>query len=294
MRRLSCKHLSDVLAPRIGFPYLVALGQTVEVEVANCFGRFPGVELPPRGANPVTGPLAVEGVGPGDTIAVEIQQIETVGDGCIGTKDDLTVIPIDAASNTALFAPGLRLPLAPMVGTIGVAPAQEAISTHRAGDHGGNMDCNIIRAGSTVCFDVQAPEAGLGMGDVHALMGDGEVSGQGIEAAAVVTIHVNKVQGLGLQRPYGLRGERFFVVGWGANLEEAADKAQEDMVKMLTRFLGFPEAQARRFLGIATDLRVGWRGGATPTVWLELALSRVPAAVGQALTGAMTAAVPSD
>ncbi|MFQ6132493.1 MAG: acetamidase/formamidase family protein [Armatimonadota bacterium] len=291
MRRLSCEQLSDVLSASIDFPYSVDLGERVEVELANCFGRFPGRDLPSErlGANPVTGPLAIEGTGPSDTIAVAIEEINPVGDGCVGGKDDPIVIPMDAKSNTALYAGAITLELAPMVGTIGVAPAGQAVDTHRAGDHGGNMDCNIVRAGATVCFNVNAPGAGLGLGDVHALMGDGEVSGQGIEAAAVARIRIRKVRGLGLPLPYGLLGDRFFIVGWGSNLEEAADKAQADMVQMLMRLAGLSEDGARRFLGIAADLRVGWRGGATPTVWLELILSRVPKAVREGLTQAVTA-----
>jgi amidase len=287
MTRFTCRHLSDVLSRDVDFPYAVDQGEPVTLELADCHGYFPGADPPPPtlGANPVTGPLAIRGVVPGDTIAVEVQHIAPIGAGHLGQRGDPIEIPVDAESWTARLAPGFEVPLAPMVGTIGVAPGGPPVDTHRAGDHGGNMDCNIVQAGTTVCFNVSAPGAGLGLGDMHAVMGDGEVSGQGIECAAVVELRVHKVAGLSVRRPYGLRADRFFIVGWGSTLEEAADMAQADMVELLLRLTDLSEDMARRFLGIGTHLRVGWRGGATPTVWLEVSRAMLPTSAWDEITG---------
>jgi len=292
VRRLDCEKRSDVLSADIEFPYRVALGETIEVETADCFGGYPGrPDVPGLGANPVTGPLYVEGVEAGDTLAVRVENIETVGNGFIGSSDAKIEIEVDHERQVAVYAPGMELPLSPMLGTLGVAPSGEPVPTMNAGDHGGNMDCNIVRAGTTICFAVNAPGAGLGMGDMHAVMGDGEVSGQGLEAGALVTIRAAKVRGLGLGLPYGIHGDRFFIVGWGDDMHQAADRAQAEMVAFLMATAGLDEDLARRFLGLGVDLRTGWRGGETPTVWLELRLAYLPAASREEVNQAVMAPI---
>ena len=125
------------------------------------------------------------------------------------------------------------------------------------------------------------------MGDMHAVMGDGEVSGQGLEAAALITFTARRVTGLAVPLPYGLLADRFFIVGWGADMHQAADRAQAAMVELLTDLMAWDTETARRFLGLAVDLRTGWRGGNTPTVWLELRLGRLPSGPGDELRRAL-------
>ncbi len=291
MRRLACDLVSDVLSPDIAFPHRVDPGETVAVELRDCFGGFPAAAVPERelGPNPVTGPLAVTGVEVGETVAVELLSVEPVGNSFVGTRDALTEIPLDPCAGLAIYAPGLGLPLAPNVGTIGVAPADGPLDTLRAGDHGGNLDCTIIGPGATVCFLARAPEVGLGLGDVHAVMGDGEISGQGLEVAAVATLRVHRVAGLGLPTPYGLRGDRFFIVGWGDSFDGAVERAETGMVQTLMDATGLCADRSRRLLGVATSARVGWLRGPTPTAWLELDLSVLPATASQHIRDAITA-----
>ena len=79
----------------------------------------------------------------------------------------------------------------PMIGTIGTAPAGEAASSLiYATGHGGNLDCPAIRPGSTVILPGNVPGALISLGDVHALMGDGEITGTALETSADVTIRI--------------------------------------------------------------------------------------------------------
>jgi amidase len=285
MTVLTCDAKTDVFAPDTHLPYAVPLAQPFTLELADCFGRFPERDLPPwtGGANPITGPIRVEGVRPGDTIAVEILRLETIGEGFFGTADERVPVPIDAGRGVAVFPGGIALPLSPHVGTLGVAPAGAAVSTHDAGDHGGNIDCKLLGPGCVVCFAVQIPGAGLGLGDVHAVMGDGEVGGQGVETAAVATLSVRKVEGLPVPRPYGIQHDRLFVIGWGDSLASAADMAEADTLSVVASALDMALPTARKFLGMAADLRVCWRGGNTPCMRMELPLAHLPTPVAEAV-----------
>ncbi len=277
MRTIPCDVLVDALGPGIDFPYTIEPGETVVVEVADCFGGFPGKReqwSAPR-PNPVTGPLAIAGAKPGQTVAVDIHAVEPVGDGFIGTKD-LTWMRIDTAAGVIHHPAGFRLPLRPCIGTIGVCPADARLKTVYAGDHGGNMDANIVGAGTTVCFRVQLPGGGLGMGDVHATMGDGELSGQGLECAARITVTARLVPGLPVPRPHGLRDQWLFVVGWGLTIGDALAMAQEDMKQIVMHLCGVDDETAFRLQGLAVNMRAGWATGPRPTVWLELDIDILP------------------
>lgn len=138
------------------------------------------------------GPIEVRGAKPGDTLCVEILAIElgrqgvmvtSKGLGVLGdriTEADTKVIPIE--DGFACFSDKIRLPLTPMVGVCGVAP-RPGLDIHCAvpGDHGSNMDTKMVKAGARVYLPVSVPGAGLAVGDLHACMGDGELSGTGIE-----------------------------------------------------------------------------------------------------------------
>ncbi|NCP29731.1 MAG: hypothetical protein COY42_07245 [Armatimonadetes bacterium CG_4_10_14_0_8_um_filter_66_14] len=295
MTVFTCDAKTDVFARDTPLPYAIPLDAPFTVEVADCFGRFPERDLSPwtGGANPVTGPVRVAGAQPGDTIAVEIRTLDPLGEGFFGNADARVPVPIDAARGVAVFPGGIALPLSPHVGTIGVAPAGAPVSTHDAGDHGGNMDCKLLGPGCRVCFAVQVPGAGLGLGDVHAVMGDGEVGGQGVEVAAVATLLIRKVEGLSVPRPCGLQHDRLFVVGWGDSMADAADMAEADMLSVVGPLLGMTPPTAHKLLGMAADLRVCWRGGNTPCTRLELPLASLPTPAAETVRRKLGASVGS-
>ena len=112
---------------------------------------------PPENANPVTGPVLIRGADPGDTLAVRIDRIDLGPQGYsrITSSGGVIIDELDppaaklprAQGDTVLFDNRISFPIRPMVGTIGVSPAGEAISTFHPGDHGGNMDQNDARIG---------------------------------------------------------------------------------------------------------------------------------------------------
>ena len=112
-----------------------------------------------------------------------------------------------------------------MVGVIGVAPESGAVSTMTPMNHGGNMDCTRIEAGCSLYLPVKAPGALLAMGDLHAIMGDGEVGNCGVEIGGRVTVRVHVLKGLALEYPMIRNSQKWITVAYGETLDEAGDKA---------------------------------------------------------------------
>lgn len=165
------------------------------------------------GFNPIAGPIFVTGAEPGDTLIVDIEEIRlgTVAPfavtvavpgaggicgsgGSVGDiRPDTRICPIEA--DGVVFptaARELRLPLRPMIGTIGTAPGHEVIGSLKFGrEHCGNVDCPDITTGARVHLPVNVEGALLSLGDVHAAMGDAELTGIALETSADVTIRVD-------------------------------------------------------------------------------------------------------
>lgn len=164
-------------------------------------------------SNPVTGPIGVSGALPGDGIRIEILEIAlgeqgyaaaVPGIGVLGHTEIAPRLGTFVVRDQALwFEDRVRLPLRPMIGVIGVAPADGAIPSLQLGYHGGNLDFNDITVGTTVNFPVYQPGALFALGDVHAAMGFCEVH-SGVNIDAEVTLRVTHIPGVGWQRP-GLR-----------------------------------------------------------------------------------------
>jgi amidase len=150
-------------------------------------------------ANPATGPIFVHGAAPGDKIVVEILSIDLNKAGYILVKSDMGLVRGLSSRPIAKICPVVEgrvhfgqfcFPVRPMVGVMGVAPAGEAIGTPFVGRHGGNIDSNRSAVGSKVILPAQVRGGLVYLGDVHASMGDGEVSGTGIEIGARVTVRI--------------------------------------------------------------------------------------------------------
>src|SRR5205814_10563135 len=158
----------------------------------------------PRRVNPAAGPVWVEGARPGDELVVTIEAIRLAEQGYIrATPGGLlaglagpvaAIVPVEDGATLALPG-GLRLPARPMVGVIGTAPAGGEVLTAVPGPQGSNLDCNLVRAGARVHLPVHVEGALLALGDVHASMGDAEVSGTGVEINAEVTARVDLLPG---------------------------------------------------------------------------------------------------
>ena len=219
--------------------------------------------------NPATGPIAIQGAQPGDTLHVHIQALRlgprgyvatTPGTGLLGDHPvPPSVQPFDVDGQTVTVA-GVLLPLRPMVGTIGVAPASGAIEALSLGIHGGNLDFNDITAGTVVHLPVWAPGALFAIGDVHATMGDGEAH-SGVNIDAEIDLRLELTTGAPLDWPWFETPTHVMTVGVHDDLTQALRIAQDAMETRLIDQLDVSIETARALAGAAMDLRLGQAGG---------------------------------
>jgi acetamidase/formamidase len=152
---------------------------------------------------------------------------------------------------------GLKIPVRPMIGTLGVAPEREVLLNSWPGPHGGNLDVQEVCPGSTLYLRVQTPQALLHVGDVHALQGDGEINcGGGIECRGEVTLKTAL-----LDRPTRMSWPRIVtndylaVVGCARPAEDAFRIAVEQLVWWLADAYGMEEKEAFLLLGLVLEAR---------------------------------------
>lgn len=228
---------------------VVPSGTTVRVRTKDCFGnqiQKPEDELDGIDwdhTNPATGPIFVEGAVPGGALMVSIDAIEfdNKSVSCTGENEGVCGDRFNAWSTQVCEIDGdelvwderLRIPLRPMIGVIGVAPEGDPINCGTPGSHGGNMDNTAITAGATLYFPVFADGALFGCGDMHAVMGDGEISVSGAEAAGWATVTLTAMPELKLVDPLIENATHFGVIASAETLDAAADRAVHEMVDLI-------------------------------------------------------------
>ena len=249
-------------------------GTVIEIETWDCFtGQVQSEsdtleKLDLKRINSATGPIAVKGALPGDSISVTLIDIKP------GPQGAGMVIPewgqlIDKAKSptTRIFkvegdtitmvSNGVTFPKRPMFGVIGVAPASGEISTFAADRHGGNMDDNQNGIGATIHLPVFQPGGQLAIGDMHASMGDGEISGTGVEIGGTGIIKVDLIKGKAAGWPVTETKDSWITHGTTAdNIDDALKNAVEEAAKLLVDEWGFTMEDAFIFLSVAGDLGI--------------------------------------
>lgn len=189
--------------------------------------------------NPATGPLYITDAQPGDVLKVEILAIDIdspgvmaaiPGAGLLGdqvTTSQIKVMPIE--NGMARFNEKLSLPVTPTIGVIGVAPSQGAVPCGAPGPHGGNMDNGKTTAGTTLYLPVFVDGGLLAMGDLHGLIGDGEIMVSGLEVAGRVTVRVTVLKDFHLAHPMLETESHLYTVASHENLLTAVKTATESM-----------------------------------------------------------------
>ena len=220
----------------------------------------------PAGPNPATGPVLVRGAEPGDSLVVHILDIALASRGYTGTRPGKGVLGhLITEYRTKLFAiqdgmvifnDRIRFPVRPMVGVLGTAPVGDGAATLHPGPHGGNMDHNDVRVGAQVHLPVFVPGALLCLGDVHASMGDGEISITALEIVGEVRVRVDLLKGETLRRPRIEFPDCWITTGDGAGIAEAIRVAAEEMARWLMRRLALSADEAYMLLSIRGDVRV--------------------------------------
>jgi amidase len=260
-------------------------GTVVELATEDCFGgRVRSADdLPSQVCefpylNPVTGPIAVEGAEPGDTLAVHLVDIAPARDWAVSAtfphfgaltathntamlhdplEEVVWVYEVDREKGTCLFrprkgGPEVELPLDPMHGTIGVAPAgDEVFASITPGAHGGNMDTPEMRAGTTAYFGVNVPGGLLSLGDGHCRQGEGEVCGTAVEAAMRTVVVVDLVKGGGPAWPRIECDEFLMSPGSTRPLEDAYRVSQHDLVTWAAELTGWDRLDAYQLVSQA-------------------------------------------
>lgn len=223
-------------------------GDTVVFSTQDCFSNQVRAEedlerVSWETVNPATGPLEVRGSRPGDTLIVEILDIEVADRGLMVTLPGMgalahllkrqTVRFFPIREGAVIFNDRVRVPLEPMVGVIGTAPGEGEVPCGTPGSHGGNLDTRTIGVGSRVYLPVYVPGALLVLGDLHAAMGDGEVVICGVEVPGRVTVKVDLVRGRTLPSPVVETAEAWMTVASAEDLDRAVALALDHMVTFL-------------------------------------------------------------
>jgi acetamidase/formamidase len=204
------------------------------------------------------GPIEIRGAQAGRTLTVRIDELRpgpwgvTFGDGvAFGWR-------IDADAGTATNERGVTVSLAPFLGVIGMPPDEPGIwSTVPPRRWGGNIDCRLLVAGSTLFLPIPNDGALLSLGDGHATQGDGEVSGTAIECpleSAQVTVDVR--DGLELRMPIARTADAWLAFGFDSDLNVAAELATETMLDLIERELETDRKHALALASVAVDLVV--------------------------------------
>jgi len=246
-------------------------GEEVVMETHDCFeGQIQTTNdlvdsLDWNHVNPATGPLYIEGALPGDVLRIDLLEISVgkqasmvtlPGEGALGdviTEMETSILKFE--NDQIVFKNKVRVPMRPMIGVIGVAPADSAVPNGTPGPHGGNMDCTLITAGNSIYFTVGVEGAMFGAGDLHAAMGDGEIVICGAETPGVVRFKAEVVDLKGLPTPF-IETEKLVAVIYSApTVDEAASLATHRMAKFLTDFVKIPLNDAGMLMSLVGELK---------------------------------------
>ncbi len=231
--------------------------------------------------NPQTGPFYIESAEPGDTLSVHFDRIvpnrkigrtaTVVAPNVLDPHYVASEMPeggraewhVDVEKWTAtLITPEtqlgkLTLPLEPMVGCFGVAPPRgQAISTATSSTHGGNMDYRGFKEGVTVYLPIFVPGALFHLGDGHAVQGDGEIVGTGIEISFDVRFTVEVLKGKSINWPRAENNDYILAAGNARPLDQAVQHATTELLRWLDE-LGLEKSAAHILLGQAVEYDMG-------------------------------------
>jgi amidase len=214
--------------------------------------------------NPATGPIYIEGVKPGDILRVDLLEVEVgaqssmvavPGEGALGgmiTEMETTILKLEG--NELVFKDKVRVPKKPMIGVIGVAPAEGSVANGTPGLHGGNMDCTLMAQGNRVYFTAGVEGALFGAGDLHAAMGDGEIVVCGAETPGQVKFKPQVVN-LDLPTPFVETPEVVATIFSAEDVGAAAQGAIERMAEFLTKVAKLPLNDAGMLMSLVGQLK---------------------------------------
>lgn len=215
-------------------------------------------------ANPAAGPVFIEGAEVGDVLVVDILDIavDQVGFVCsiggvgpLSSTAKLRTKLIEVIDGVATFN-DVKWNVSPMIGVIGTAPDGDDMVCGFAGNHGGNMDSKKIVKGARVYLPVRVPGALLQIGDLHASMGDGEISGTGIEISGQVIAKTSLIKKFELNWPITQTKDKWYVNTTAPTFEKALVEATKEMCRLMKPIYNWDETDIFMYLSIQGDFEM--------------------------------------
>lgn len=236
-------------------------GDSVRFQALNAGWRWEaGAELFERdeelhAGHALTGPIEVSGARAGQTLVVEIDDVTPRGWGITFGDGEPFEWRLDG---DAWRLDVLAVASAPFLGVIGMPPPEPGIhSTIPPRRFGGNIDCKLLVAGTTLFLPIPVDGALLSAGDGHGAQGDGEVSGTAIETPverAELTLGIR--DDFELRMPVARTADAWVAFGFDRDLDVAAELATETMLDLMERELGLDRKRALALASVAVDCRV--------------------------------------
>ncbi|MDR3622700.1 MAG: acetamidase/formamidase family protein [Paludisphaera borealis] len=274
------RHHSPRLRIRPGETIVVATEDALSGQICTNDDRRDKVAMPY--SNPLTGPIAVEGAEPGDSLAVTIHEIRpTGGQAATRTADPKQlcewlgtdcphgahVCPI--RDGLIYWSDTVTIPYAPMIGCIGTAPDWGCPTTLPAGPHGGNLDIVETAPGNTIYLPVFVTDGLLYLGDLHAAMGHGELSATGLEMAGETTLTVDLLKQSRLAWPRIESPEEIMAIVSGPPMERSIAQAYAQLILWMESSYGWDRWRAYDLLTHVGRISVGYYGLGTVAAKVE-------------------------
>ena len=246
----------------------VKQGTLITIDTLDCFAEqahqngysMAGISF--EKVNPATGPIYIEDVNPGDLLEIEIIDITLGTCGVMAStplfgalKECLVeseIVPYHIKDNAVQFD-DIAIPIAPMIGVIGVAPKSGDIANGSPGEHGANMDCKNITIGSKWYLTAFHPGGLLSVGDLHAVMADGELSGTGVEISGTVQLKVTVVKPtMVIPTPCVVNGTVYSFIASATTLDKAVELASKKTLNYLDQYFN-DKGKTVRFMSLYAD-----------------------------------------
>lgn len=270
----------------------VASEDVVHVETQDCFsGRLTSVDMHPRDVapypkvNPLTGPISIEGVVPGDVVGIHLADVQVDRDWGVATVSPRFGALASSASSPTLeeetaervwiwkvaddgenlvtttgSGHELVAPLRPFFGTIGVAPDHGEVRTSvHLGAFGGNIDSPLLSAGATIFLEARRQGGEITIGDGHLAQGDGEFAGTAVEGQLRAELHFDVLRAdetTGPVVPRLVTADSIVTIGWGRPLDDAFRTALHAMVRWVAGTTGMDDLDAYQLVSQRCEARV--------------------------------------
>lgn len=277
--------------PKVFYPYYSAANppalhvfprDTVRTWTVDAGGISPKMERLSRGSDSVTGPFYVEGALPGDTLVVKLNKVrinrESARQGSRINAHAVTAAYYASADYASDFnsewlldkeklvahmahptdhLKNLTVPIRPMLGCLAVAPqGEEVYRGTDLGNFGGNMDYNGNGEGTTLYFPVFHPGGIFMLGDAHAAMGDGELTGSALETSMDVEFTVDVIKGFATVAPRAEDSQYLISFGIAGSVPEALQSATTQLVGWLKQDYHLNDNEVAVLLGAVLKYEV--------------------------------------